>query len=101
MVGSLVFHTKPKGQFIYVEWAYGAKWWKGKRLLCESMLVQIGRRTLILKMVESKVFLWNQRINIIYPNEEIMLMVPNHEKKCESMFIPIDRRILIAKNGRK
>ena len=33
------------------------------------------------KKVESEVFLRNQSINITYPNEENMLMVPNHEKK--------------------
>ena len=37
--------------------------------------------TLFLKMVEKEVFFWNQRLNIIYPNEENVLMVPNHERK--------------------
>ena len=37
-------------------------------------------------------------MNIIYPNEENLFMVPNHEKEedyHESVFIPIDIRTLI------
>ena len=60
------------------ECVYGAHSWKEKRLLCESMFVQIDRWTLILKMVERDVFLWNQSFVIVYPNEENEFMVPNH-----------------------
>ena len=35
---------------------YGAQSWKEKRLFCKSMVVQIDRGTLILKMVEREVF---------------------------------------------
>ena len=46
-------------------------------------------------------FLWNQSINIIYPNAENVFIVPNHEKQkrllCESVFILIDRWTLILK----
>ena len=33
-------------------------------------------------------FLWNQSFNIIYPNEENVIMVPNHEKKGDCYVIP-------------
>ena len=52
-----------------------------RRLLCESLSIQIDRRTLILKMVEREVFLRNQSTNIIYTNEKNVFMVPNHDKK--------------------
>ena len=51
------------------------------RLLCEFVFIPINRRTLIPKMVEREVFLWNQSTNIIYPNEENVFLVPNHDKK--------------------
>ena len=41
----------------------------------------IEKRTLILKMAERDIFFWNQRINVIYPNEENVFMVLNHERK--------------------
>ena len=30
---------------------------------------------------EEKLFLWNQNINVSYPNEENKVMIPNHEKE--------------------
>ena len=33
------------------------------------------------KLWEEKIFLRNQSINVIYPNEENEFMVPSHEKK--------------------
>ena len=42
----------------------------------------------------------NPKHQYIYPNEENMFTVSNHEKKRllgESVFIPIERRILIRK----
>ena len=35
------------------------------------------------KTVERKVFFWNQRLDIIYPNEEKVFMVSNREKKVD------------------
>ena len=40
----------------------------------------IEKQNLILIMVERDVFFCNQRLNIIYPNEGNVLMVPNHER---------------------
>ena len=33
--------------------------------------------------MKDKFFLWNQSINIIYPNEKNVFIVPNHEKKMD------------------
>ena len=66
------FFMKPKHQCHLSQWverASGAQTWKKRRLLCESVFVPIDRRALILKMVEREVFLWNQSVNVIYPNE--------------------------------
>ena len=51
------------------------------RLLCESMIIPIEKQTLIPNLVERENFFRNQSINVIYPNEENVLMVPNHEKE--------------------
>ena len=40
----------------WAEWICGAKSLKEKRLLCECMFILIERRTLIIKIVERKVF---------------------------------------------
>ena len=53
---------------------------KKRRLLCESMFIEIDRLTLILNMVERDFFLRNQSINIFNPNEENVFREPNHEK---------------------
>ena len=45
------------------------------------MFIPIERRTWILKMVEKQVFHMNQSIEIIYPNEENVIMEPNLENK--------------------
>ena len=55
-----VFLRKPKLQYHlcqYGEYVYGAQSWKERRLLHESMYIQICEWTLILKMVEREVFL--------------------------------------------
>ena len=79
-------------------WCLIMKW---MAIICESMFVQNDRWTLILKMVGKKFFLWNQSINIIYPCEENVLMVPSHERErrllSESISIPIERRTSILK----
>ena len=55
--------------------------------------------------MEKKLFKWNQSVNVIYPNEENEFVVLNQKKKkgllCESLFVPIDKRTLILKNGWK
>ena len=43
-------------------------------------LSQLKDELPFLKWYKKKFFLWNESINIIYPNEENMVMVPNHEK---------------------
>ena len=84
MVGSKVFLVKPKHQFNLSqqgEWVYCAQSWNERRLLRESVFIPIGRWILILKIVESEVFLIKPKHQFIYPNEENKFMVPNHEKK--------------------
>ena len=53
----------------WVEWICGVQSLKERRLLFESMFIPIEGRTLILEKEEKKVFLWNQSIKFIYPNE--------------------------------
>ena len=48
----LQYHLSQLGECVY-----GTQTWKEKRLLCESMFVQIDERTLNLEMVEREVFL--------------------------------------------
>ena len=60
MVGSEVLLIKSKYQCHLSQWqelVYGAQSWKEKRLLCESIIILIDRRALILKMVEIEAFL--------------------------------------------
>ena len=40
------------------------------------------------KWWKEKVFLWNQCVNVIYPNEENVFIVPNHEKKGDHYMYP-------------
>ena len=60
------------------EWICGGQPLKEKRLLCKSMFLPIERWTLILKMVERKVFPLKPKAKFIYPNEENEFLVPNH-----------------------
>ena len=60
MIESEVFLMKPKHQYLLSQWGecvYGAQKYKLRRLLRESVFVQINRWTLILKMVEGQVFI--------------------------------------------
>ena len=41
------------------------------------------------KWREEKFFLWNQSVNIIYPNEGNKFMVPNHEKREDYLSIRV------------
>ena len=62
------------------------------------------RRRFILKMVKRDVFLWKQSPNIIYPNKENMLMVPNNEKKGDyyvNLCLSNGKMNFNSKNGRK
>ena len=89
--GKWSFFIKPKRQCHLSqpgEWLYGAQSWKEKRLFYEFMFVPINKWTLILKMVERESFLWNQSINVIYPNEKNEFMAPNHEKKGDYYMNP-------------
>ena len=54
------------------------------------------------KWWKEKLFLSSQSMNVIYPNEENMFMVPNMKKKRllhASIFVTIDKITFIAKNG--
>ena len=64
MVKRDVFLMRPKLQYHLSQWVecvYGALSRKKKRLLYESVFVQIDERTLILKMVQREVFLTKPR----------------------------------------
>ena len=90
MVGSEVFLTKPKHQYHLSQWGEcvcGAHSRKERRLLRESMFIPIDRRTLILKVVGSKVFLMKARHQFVYPSKENAFMVPNQEKKWDYTWI--------------
>ena len=57
----------PKHQYHLSQWGesvYGAKSWKERRLLCESMFTQIQKWTLILKVVISEVFSYQTKASI-------------------------------------
>ena len=85
MVGREAFVMKPMHQCHlsqWGEWVYDSQSWKDRRLLRESMINKIDKQTLIIKKRwEEKLFLWNQSINVIYPNEENEFMIHNHAKK--------------------
>ena len=104
MVEKEAFLMKPKHQCYLSQleqYVYGSLLLKERRLLCESVFAQINGQTLILKMVERKVFLmkpkhqhhlsqWGDRVYGTQFWKERRLL-------CESMFIPIDRQTLIVK----
>ena len=83
MVGSEVFsyETKALINLSQWEWIYGVQSLKERGLLCEYEFIPIEWWTLILKMVESEVFLMKPKNQFIYPKEKNVLMVPNNEKK--------------------
>ena len=59
MVKKEAFLMKPKHQCHLSqlgEYVYGSSSWKERRLLCESMLIQIERHTSILKLVIGEAF---------------------------------------------
>ena len=63
------------------ECAYGANSQNDERLLWESIIVSFYGWILILKVWwNENHFVWNQSININYPNEKNKFMVPNHNK---------------------
>ena len=63
------------------ECAYGAQSWNKGDYYVNPCLPHLIDELWFKKWWEVKFFLWNQSINIIYPNKENMFMVPNHEKK--------------------
>ena len=84
MVERKAFLIKPKHHCHLFQWeecVYSAKSWKERGLLLVSIFVPIDERTLISKNGEKKLFLWKQRINVIYLDEENVFMMPNQEKK--------------------
>ena len=78
-----VFLTKPKHSnrlSQQIELVYNAQSCIERRLLCESAFIPIKRRTSILKILEREVFPMKPKHQNIYPNEDNVIMVPNHEK---------------------
>ena len=60
---------KPKHQCHLYQWeerVYGAQSWKERRLLHESMLILIGRRTLILKNSRKKSFSYETKASLSF-----------------------------------
>ena len=65
MVKRKVFLKKLRHQYHLSqreEWIYGAQSVKERRLLCESMLIQIEIWTLVLRMVEGEVFVMKPKL---------------------------------------
>ena len=58
------------------------------------MFIPIDRETLILKNKGTKVFLMKAKHQFIYPNEQNMLMVPNHEKKEDYYVNPCSSELI-------
>ena len=54
---------------------------KKKEIIMWIPVYPIEKRTSIGKMIGRDVFFQNQRLNIIYPNEENVFVVPNNKKK--------------------
>ena len=77
----VVFLMKPKPLYHLSQWGEWCLITKRKEIIMWIHVYPIGKVTLILKMVEREVFFWNQRLNVIYPNEENVLMVLNQERK--------------------
>ena len=54
---------------------------KRKEIITVSMFVPSNEQTLILrKWLQEELFLGDHRVIVIYPNEENVFIVPNHEK---------------------
>ena len=71
------------------EWVYSAQSWKEKKIamwihVCCNWQMNFNLK----KWWKKKLFLWNQNINVIYPNEENEFMAPNHEKKGDYYLNP-------------
>ena len=83
------------------EWVYDAQLWKEKRLLCESVFVQIDRRTLILKTVERWAFFMKPK-HQCYLSQLVEWVYGARTWKerrllCEFVFVSIDKRTFILK----
>ena len=99
-----VFLIKPKHQYDLSqlgECVYDPQSRKERRLLCESVFVQIDRHTLILKMVEKDGFFIKPKHQYhLYHQGECVYdakWLKERRLLCESMFIPIERRTSILK----
>ena len=104
LVEKEAFLMKPKHQNHLSQWRkcdYGAQSWKKRRLLCESMFFRTERWVLILKIIESDVFLMKpkHRNHLSQQGERAYNAQSWKEMRlsCESVFIPIERRTSILK----
>ena len=83
------------------ECVYSAQSRKEKILLCESMFIPTEWRTLILKKVESEVFLMKPKDqNHLSQQGECIYSAQSRKERillCESMFISTERRTSILK----
>ena len=94
MVGREVFHMKPKSQCHlsqWGEWVYGPQSWKKKRLLCESVCVQVHRWTLTLKNGRRKSFFYETKASmsfIVISRTSLQCPIMKKEKRLlwESIF---------------
>ena len=83
------------------EWVYGSQSWKERRLLCESVLIQIDRRTLILKIGGKRSFSYETKASMLFiPIRRMSLWCQSWTERrllCELIFVPIDRQTLNLK----
>ena len=67
MVGKKAFLMKPRHQCHlsqWGEWVFGSQSWKERRLLCESLFIQIDKWSLILKNGGKKSFSYETKLSI-------------------------------------
>ena len=85
----------------WVEWIYAAQSLKERRLLSESIFIPIERWTLILKKVETKVFLVKPIINSFIPMSRMNLWCPIIKRKEIIMWIHVYPNWKINFNSKK
>ena len=66
---------------------FGGQSLRERRFLCESVFIPIGRQTLILKMVEREVLLWNLSFNSFIIIRRMCLWCPIMKRKKIIMWI--------------
>ena len=83
------------------ECVYGVQSWKELSVFCESVVVQIDKWTLILKMVERDVFPMKAKHQYHLSQWEKSVYGGQSQKNrrllCESIFVQIDRWALIRR----